>query len=78
MSSSQEVVLYDLPSQQGVAWSLNPWKSAPINPNPQYNNTNTQKARMVLNYKKIPYTTEWVEYPDLEPKVSHFPTKENI
>jgi hypothetical protein len=27
MSSSQEVVLYDLPSQQGVAWSLNPWKS---------------------------------------------------
>jgi hypothetical protein len=23
---------------------------------------------MVLNYKKIPYTTEWVEYPDLAPK----------
>jgi hypothetical protein len=25
-------------------------------------------ARMVLNYKKIDYTTEWVEYPDLAPK----------
>jgi hypothetical protein len=23
---------------------------------------------MVLNYKKIDYTTEWVEYPDLAPK----------
>ena len=26
------------------------------------------KARMVLNFKGIPYTTEWVEYPDLAPK----------
>ena len=23
---------------------------------------------MILNYKRIPYTTEWVEYPDLAPK----------
>lgn len=23
---------------------------------------------MILNYKEIPYTTEWVEYPDLAPK----------
>jgi glutathione S-transferase len=23
---------------------------------------------MVLNYKNIPYKTEWIEYPDLEPK----------
>jgi len=25
-------------------------------------------ARLALNYKRIPYKTEWVEYPDLEPK----------
>lgn len=25
-------------------------------------------ARLALNYKKIPYTTEWIEYPDLKPK----------
>ncbi len=24
---------------------------------------------MVLNFKKIPYETEWVEYPDLAPKL---------
>ncbi len=24
---------------------------------------------MILNYKQIPYTTEFVEYPDLEPKM---------
>ena len=23
---------------------------------------------MILNYKKIDYQTEWVEFPDLEPK----------
>ncbi|KNG51284.1 glutathione s-transferase [Stemphylium lycopersici] len=50
-SSSSNVVFFDLPSKQGISWSLNPWKT-----------------RMVLNYKKIPYTTEWVEYPDLAPK----------
>ncbi|KAG9186962.1 hypothetical protein G6011_10070 [Alternaria panax] len=49
--SSSDVILFDLPSRQGTAWSLNPWKT-----------------RMALNYKKIDYTTEWVEYPDLAPK----------
>ena len=28
----------------------------------------SMQARLALNYKKIPYTTEWVEYPDLAPK----------
>ncbi|KAG8879728.1 hypothetical protein FRB97_001474 [Tulasnella sp. 331] len=27
---------------------------------------NTWKARLVLNYKGIPYRTEWVTYPDIE------------
>jgi len=47
------VILYDLPSKQGTAWSLNPWKT-----------------RMILNYKGIPYTTQWVEYPDLAPTLA--------
>ncbi|KAF8996506.1 hypothetical protein BDQ17DRAFT_1284458 [Cyathus striatus] len=25
------------------------------------------KIRLVLNYKKLPYKTEWIEYPDIEP-----------
>ncbi|KAF2264480.1 glutathione S-transferas-like protein [Lojkania enalia] len=28
---------------------------------------NPWKTRMILNYKGIPYKTEWVEYPDLNP-----------
>ncbi|KAK1062154.1 hypothetical protein LTR74_010464 [Friedmanniomyces endolithicus] len=32
-------------------------------------NPNTWKTRMVLNFKKIPYETEWVEYPALAPKL---------
>ncbi|KAF8798616.1 hypothetical protein BYT27DRAFT_7177613 [Phlegmacium glaucopus] len=28
---------------------------------------NTWKARFTLNYKGIPYRTEWIEYPDIEP-----------
>lgn len=27
-------------------------------------------ARLSLNYKQLPYTTEWVEYPDLESRLS--------
>ncbi|KAF1915049.1 hypothetical protein BDU57DRAFT_517833 [Ampelomyces quisqualis] len=30
---------------------------------------NPWKTRMVLNYKKIEYKTEWIEYPDLAPKL---------
>ncbi|KIW12661.1 hypothetical protein PV08_09939 [Exophiala spinifera] len=30
---------------------------------------NALKARLVLNYKNIPYQTEWTEYPDLKVKL---------
>ena len=29
-------------------------------------------ARLTLNYKGLPYRTEWVEYPDLKPKFTSF------
>jgi len=44
------IILYDLPS----TIPGNAWA-----PNPW-------KARAVLNYKRIPYRTEWVEFPDVE------------
>ena len=30
---------------------------------------NTWKVRSVLNYKKVPYQTEWIEFPDIVPKL---------
>lgn len=30
---------------------------------------NTWKVRAVLNYKNLPYDTEWTEFPDIAPKV---------
>lgn len=27
-------------------------------------------ARLVLNYKNLPYRTEWMEYPDIIPRLS--------
>lgn len=29
-------------------------------------------ARMILNYKKIEYETEWIEFPDLAPKLTSY------
>ncbi|KAK4503951.1 hypothetical protein PRZ48_004866 [Zasmidium cellare] len=53
---SNEVVLFDLPSRGKPAC----WS---LNP---------WKARLVLNYKSIPYRTQWVEYPDLKPTFQSF------
>ncbi|EPS44212.1 hypothetical protein H072_1761 [Dactylellina haptotyla CBS 200.50] len=33
---------------------------------------NTWKARGVLNYKGVPYETEWVEYPDIRVRLAAF------
>ncbi|KAI0347640.1 hypothetical protein BDW22DRAFT_6305 [Trametopsis cervina] len=51
MTPTEPIVLYD------VAWSL-PLRAW---------NPNTWKVRAVLNYKGIPYRTEWIEFPDIEP-----------
>lgn len=29
---------------------------------------NPWKSRLALNFKDVPFETEWVEYPDIEPK----------
>jgi len=33
-----------------------------------YAETIFKTARLLLNYKDLPYKTEWVEYPDVAPK----------
>jgi len=45
-------ILYDLPSQD-------PCRCWSLNP---------WKTRLALNYKSIPYTTSWTEYPDIASK----------
>lgn len=50
-----EIILVDLPSKGNK---------------PQAWSLNPWKARASLNYKNIPYKTEWVEYPDLAPTLS--------
>ncbi|PMD30416.1 hypothetical protein L207DRAFT_592541 [Hyaloscypha variabilis F] len=53
---ADEVILYDIPSKP-------PCHGWSINP---------WKTRMALNFKEVPYTTEWTEFPDLEPKFKEF------
>ncbi|KAL9947641.1 hypothetical protein ACHAP6_007060 [Verticillium nonalfalfae] len=49
---SDKVILYDLPSKDNGNGC---WS---LNP---------WKTRLALNYKQIPYTTTWIQYPDIEP-----------
>ncbi|KAL8856101.1 MAG: hypothetical protein Q9178_007296 [Gyalolechia marmorata] len=49
--SSETITLYDIPSKP---------------PNKSWS-PNSWKVRLILNYKKIPYTTHWLEYPDIAP-----------
>ncbi|KAI0853568.1 putative glutathione S-transferase [Daldinia vernicosa] len=56
--ANQEIVFFDLPSKP-------PNKTWSYNP---------WKTRFVLNYKNLPYKTEWVEYPDIKGKFQdHLP-----
>lgn len=59
MASTQEnIVLFDLASKDGN-------KCWSLNP---------WKTRFVLNFKELPYTTEFLEYPDLQTRLSpHLP-----
>ncbi|KAF8501854.1 hypothetical protein BU17DRAFT_71959 [Hysterangium stoloniferum] len=50
-ASTPSILLYDTQSTH---------PSTPWNPN-------TWKARLALNYKRIPYKTVWLSYPDIEP-----------
>ncbi|KAJ8518298.1 hypothetical protein ONZ45_g4608 [Pleurotus djamor] len=50
-SNLEPIVFYDIPTTAGPGPSFSP---------------NTLRIRWILNYKGIPYTTTYVEYPDIE------------
>ncbi|KAF2215693.1 hypothetical protein CERZMDRAFT_34457 [Cercospora zeae-maydis SCOH1-5] len=54
--SSDEIIFYDLPSRG----------------TPKCWSLNPWKARLALNFKNVPYKTEWVEYPDVAPTFKSF------
>ncbi|KAH6902442.1 hypothetical protein BKA70DRAFT_1567888 [Coprinopsis sp. MPI-PUGE-AT-0042] len=39
---------------------------------------NTMKTRLTLNYKGLPYTTEWVEFPDIRELYNKLDVKPNL
>ncbi|KAG7443970.1 uncharacterized protein BT62DRAFT_981875 [Guyanagaster necrorhizus] len=59
---SAPITLYDIPSTAPG----NAWSP------------NVWKARYVLNYKGLPYQTEWVEYPDIELLYAKTGTKSHL
>ncbi|KAL9599059.1 MAG: hypothetical protein Q9219_004093 [cf. Caloplaca sp. 3 TL-2023] len=60
---SSETVLFDIPSRDPcTAWSPNTLKTEAAN-----TSLPPSTARLTLNYKKIPYTTHWLEYPSIAP-----------
>lgn len=76
-ANGEEIILFDLPSQhKGVdhlsCFSFNPWKSI-VTPSPgpaSPTNNPLIPARLILNYKTLPYRTHWTEYPDLAPTLT--------
>lgn len=54
--SSSKAILYDLPHKEPNTHTC--WSP------------NVWKTRLALNYKKIPYTSEFIEHPDIEAKLS--------
>ncbi|KAI1128795.1 putative glutathione S-transferase [Nemania abortiva] len=63
MMATSKIVLFDLPSKD---------------PNHAWS-LNTWKTRLVLNYKGLDYETEWLEYPEIKPRLlPHFPDNEEF
>ncbi|KAI1149517.1 putative glutathione S-transferase [Nemania diffusa] len=61
--ASSKIVLFDLPSRE---------------PNHAWS-LNTWKTRLALNYKGLDYETEWLEYPDIKPRLlPHFPDNKDF
>ncbi|KAI0509129.1 putative glutathione S-transferase [Xylaria bambusicola] len=59
--ASSKIVLFDIPSKE---------------PNHAWS-LNTWKTRLVLNYKGLDYETEWLEYPEIKPRLEpHIPGKD--
>ncbi|KAI0467139.1 putative glutathione S-transferase [Xylaria cf. heliscus] len=62
--ANSKIILFDLPSKD---------------PNdPHAWSLNTWKTRLILNYKGLDYETEWLEYPEIRPRLEpHLPGRED-
>lgn len=81
MAAQDEVILYDIPSIEPTeGWSLNPWKTrmVPCDAIDAQLTYHVLTRFQILNYKKVPYTTQWVEYPDIEPTLKGFGIPPNL
>jgi len=75
--ASDQIVLFDLASRPPRStWSLNPWKSnSPARldhrqePVQDELTRSYHVARLLLNYKGLNYRTEWLEYPEIAPRL---------
>ena len=60
------IILYDIPSTlKIIAWSPNTWKTRCASTVEQSLPCLFSGCRFCLNYKGIPYKTQWVDYPDI-------------
>ncbi|KAF2970043.1 hypothetical protein GQX73_g3570 [Xylaria multiplex] len=61
--ATSKILFFDLPSKE---------------PNHAWS-LNTWRTRLLLNYKGLDYETEWLEYPEIKPRLQpHFPDKEEF
>lgn len=67
--SSENITFYDIPSKLPQrAWSPNTWKTRSMFAAFEsilWTTADMASFRFSLNYKGIPYKTQWVEYPDI-------------
>lgn len=67
---ADEILLFDMARKGGNnCWSPNVWKSRPSPTSPALLYLRSLSARLVLNYKGLPYTTEWLTHPEIESKL---------
>ncbi|KAG8221405.1 hypothetical protein J3R82DRAFT_1588 [Butyriboletus roseoflavus] len=66
--SQPMIILYDVPSNIPQPWAPNAWRirstHSYLSP---FRNLFIIVFRLILNYKRLPYRTCWVEFPDIEP-----------
>lgn len=63
-----KVILYDIPTRgRASCFSHNVWKSKSTDQDCRKSSLTRPTARLVFNYKKIPYETAWLEHADIEP-----------
>ena len=77
--TSMRIVLFDIPRKEGPrgrfrSFSPNTFKTRRVS-RPglwKFGDVLNQPLRFALQYKGIPFSTEWIEFPDIEPKLKAY------